>query len=387
MSALQPSVSFDEAARESWDAVVIGAGCAGSIAARELARGGARVVLVDKAKFPRYKVCGCCISAPAQATLEQVGLGGLVESLGAVPAHVFQVGADAQRVSIPLPRYLILSRERLDAALIEAAQSSGALFLQGVTASLDSVDDDMRTVRLSTDDASVCVTTKVVLIADGLGSRLLRATDPFDSVPARHSRIGAGTVCEIAPEWYRSGIIYMTCGAGGYVGASRLEDGRLVVAATYDTRFVKSTGGLAEAASRILSEAGFPEIDGLGDAPWKGTPLLTQRPTAVAAHRAFVIGDAAGYVEPFTGEGMKWAMASGVEVAPIALRAIERYSPLHEAEWARTHRCHVTRRTAMCRVIAGSLRRPRLVKTALQVLALAPAVAAPFVRYLNDAGG
>jgi flavin-dependent dehydrogenase len=68
--------------KSTWEVVVIGAGPAGSIAARECAKQGLRTLLVDKAAFPRPKVCGCCLNANAMATLERLGLGGAVARLG-----------------------------------------------------------------------------------------------------------------------------------------------------------------------------------------------------------------------------------------------------------------------------------------------------------------
>ena len=67
------TVQFDEAVNQTWDVIVVGAGPAGSLTARELARLGRRVLLVDKASFPRPKVCGCCLSGSALAALSVGG--------------------------------------------------------------------------------------------------------------------------------------------------------------------------------------------------------------------------------------------------------------------------------------------------------------------------
>ena len=64
-----------------WEAVVIGAGPAGAVAARELAHQGLSVLLVDKARFPRRKVCGGCLNAAVLMLLEQIGLGDLPRSI------------------------------------------------------------------------------------------------------------------------------------------------------------------------------------------------------------------------------------------------------------------------------------------------------------------
>ena len=92
----RPTVTLDAAASLAWDAVVIGAGPAGSLAARGLAAAGARTLIIDRADFPRWKVCGCCISAEAARTLERCALPTLLDDLGArrvdVLARVGELG-------------------------------------------------------------------------------------------------------------------------------------------------------------------------------------------------------------------------------------------------------------------------------------------------------
>jgi len=95
-----------------------------------------------------------------------------------------------------------------------------------------------------------------------------------------------------------------------------------------------------------------------------------------------VLGDAAGYVEPFTGEGIAWALATGAAVAPLAARAPAGWQPALARQWADVHRRIVGRRF-LCRATAAILRRPRLVRLAIRLLALAPALAAPIVGLLN----
>ena len=123
---------------------------------------------------------------------------------------------------------------------------------------------------------------------------------------------------------------------------------------------VRAAGGPGRAAARLVREAGWPPPDRLDELPWRGTPALTRRPHRVAAERVFVVGDAAGYVEPFTGEGMAWALASGVAVAPLAARAVERWRPELARQWADLHRRVVGRRQVVCRAAAAVLRRPWL---------------------------
>ena len=81
--SLAATCSLADAESRRWDVLVVGAGPAGSIAARQLAAGGSTVLLVDKAEFPRRKVCGCYLNGSAMATLQGVGLGSLCRRLGA----------------------------------------------------------------------------------------------------------------------------------------------------------------------------------------------------------------------------------------------------------------------------------------------------------------
>src|SRR5262249_58903437 len=118
---------------EEWDAVVVGAGPAGSVTARELARGGARVLLVDKATFPRPKVCGCCLNRAALAALRAVGLGHIPARCGAVPLSRVKLAAGRSAADVLLPGGVAVSREAFDAALVAEAVSAGVTFRPGVS--------------------------------------------------------------------------------------------------------------------------------------------------------------------------------------------------------------------------------------------------------------
>jgi flavin-dependent dehydrogenase len=119
------------------------------------------------------------------------------------------------------------------------------------------------------------------------------------------------------------------------------------------------------------------------DLPWRGTPALTRSARRLAAERVFVLGDAAGYIEPFTGEGMAWALTSAAAVAPLAARAAAHWRPTLAREWTACHARIVGGRQFVCRAAATVLRYPRLVRILIGVLARAPVLAVPAVRYLN----
>ena len=355
-----------------WDVVVIGAGPAGAVAARTAARRGLKVLLVDRATFPRRKVCGCCLTRHALSALAAAGLGDLPAKLGAVPLDRVRIAAAGRSAEVRLPGGAALSREAFDAALIAEAEIAGATFRPGTRIQMEPFEAGAASVSLTGG-----LRAKAVLVADGLNGRA-RAEAP---VILEGSRIGAGTVLADAPAGYRAGTIYMATGKGGYVGLVRLEDGRLDVAAALDAGVVREAG-LGSACLRILESSGLPAIPGLAEAAWKGTPPLTRAPMRVAGPRWFAIGDAAGYIEPFTGEGMAWAMASAVAAVPLVERCVAGETDL-EREWVALHRTCVGDRQWACRALAWSLKRPVLCGVAVRGLRMLPALARPVVRSLN----
>jgi len=135
---------------------------------------------------------------------------------------------------------------------------------------------------------------------------------------------------------YQSETIYMACGAGGYVGLVRLEDGRLNIAAAFDSQALRAVGHAGRLATNILREAGLPPVPDILQRAWKGTPRLTRHANLLTAERLFVLGDAASFVEPFTGEGISWALRSAIAVAPLTARAVHDWKPDLEKEWTDT---------------------------------------------------
>ena len=364
----------------AWDVVVIGAGPAGSLASRAAAMAGARVLLVDKAVFPRGKVCGCCVNASALATLAAVGLGHVAEACGARPVREVVLAAGGRTARLRWPGGVSLSRERLDHALVEAATATGVTLRSGVAATLLPVGEshgDVRQVRVGDEVA----TASVVVVADGLQGRSAAEEPGLTPRAAAASRIGLGATLEVNCNAYADGVIHMAVARGGYVGVVRLEDGRLDVAAAVDPTWLAAQASSADAIATLLDEAGMPRVPSLRTARWRGTPRLTRR-RAVAAWRVLVAGDAAGYVEPFTGEGMAWAMATGVAAGRLAGQG---WSPGMAAQWRTMHRRLTARRRVVCRAITLSLRRPRLIGAAVRLLAWRPGLAGPIITGIHGA--
>ena len=383
----QAPMSLAQAAEKTWDGIVIGAGPAGAMAAFELAQRSFHVLLVDKNTFPRAKVCGCCLNGQALGLLQRQGLGDTTCRVGAVPLRHLLLASDGHRVALPLPTGVAISREAFDMSLIGAAVESGVTFLSKTIAIPGNITSAARQVILRSNGYQMEAKARVVLAADGLAGTFsthhlgsMRSTNSMPIV-ARKSRVGAAVIVEGGPAFYQPQTIYMACGSGGYVGLVRLEDGRLNIAAAFDGPALRAAGNPGKLAAMILRHAGLPPV--LDILSWKGTPRLTRRDRCLAAERLFVLGDAASFVEPFTGEGIAWALRSAIAVAPLAAQAIEAWKPGLEKRWTDDFHREVERCQLMCQLAAAVLRHPRLTTWVIQSLGFLPSLSSPILRHLN----
>jgi flavin-dependent dehydrogenase len=237
-------------------------------------------------------------------------------------------------------------------------------------------------IRRGAECASVA--GSVVVAASGLSGGAFSLGGNEESDPSlAAARIGAGATSSNGPAEYGLGVLFMAIAAGGYVGLVRLPDGRLNIAAAFDRDLLSATGGAGKAAAAVLSAAGLPAIDGIESLPWKGTLPLTSKPSARALERVFAIGDAAGYVEPFTGEGISWALTGGLAVTPFVQAAVAAWDGSLMAQWERCYSLVIARSQRTCGLLARLLRRPLVVRSTIALLEQIPAAAAPLVRRIG----
>src|SRR5439155_27148743 len=193
------TVSLEEASVRLWDAVVVGAGPAGALAARELTRRNLAVLLVDRASFPRWKVCGACLSPRALAILADIGLGSLAADHHAVPLTALHLATCRRSATLALSGSVALSRESFDATLVQAAIDAGAAFLPETYATLAGRTDRGRTVFLRQGARERMAGARIIVAADGLAGRFLAGEAGFRTVVIRNSRVGAGAIADPAP--------------------------------------------------------------------------------------------------------------------------------------------------------------------------------------------
>lgn len=370
-----------------WDVAVVGAGPAGAFAARQCARNGLRTLLLDGKRFPRDKICGGCLNPRAVALLRQSGLSHILTQIGGIAVNRWCVVSQRRSLDMDLPEGIAISRRLLDQQLVDAAVAAGVSFLPEATAVVEPHNGDpFRTLSLTQGSASRPVTASLVLIADGLLRSSLKLLPEFSSKISARSRIGAGATIEDSSDSYPSGQITMACSRDGYVGVTRIENRRLNLAAALDPRAVKSSPSIADLARRILEDAGCPVPEALTSSNWHGTPMLTSRPGAIAGERMFLIGDSAGYIEPFTGEGMALAFESASAVIPLIIRGAAQWDSRLVAEWSQRHRSAANRKQWVCHVVAAMLRSPLMMSVAYHGCRLFPAIPRYLISRVCDRG-
>lgn len=370
-----------------WDAIVIGAGPAGAFAAYLLAKECLSVLLVDKCKFPRSKVCGCCINMHAAKILNENSLGHVLAENRAISLEQLNLFDGNTRAKIALPGGYSLSRSQFDNSIVQEATKYGVTFLSETAAHVLDSSQSERLVRLKSASHEARheeteAAAKVVLVADGLSGRSLERHGEFENVVTPQARFGCGTIVASAPDFYEPGHIYMACSPGGYVGLVKLEDNRVDIAAALDKDFARTQAGVAGAAAAILHSCNLPLPIDIVSAPWTGTEPLTRKRRNIAAERLFVIGDACGYAEPFTGEGIAWALKSAAGVQPFALAGVAAWNDKLVDDWQLEHRKLIASRQFRSGAIAQVLRIGVIRQMAMPMISAFPELANSIARLI-----
>lgn len=371
------TLSADAAAGIAWQAIVVGAGPAGAATAWRLAARGIRTLLVDRHAFPRPKVCGCCLSPRAVRELRDLAPDALPAA--AMPLEAVLLAHGLRSATVPLHEGRVISRDRLDPHLIGRAVAAGCHWLPGThVAAVDDTGTSGAVVTATSSGVSLPLRGEIVVVATGVADHVrVGGPEPDGRVPrtiAAASRIGVGGILPATSCDLPAGRLVMAVGRSGYCGLVRLEDGRIDVAAALDRAAVARAGDLGRAVATLLENAvapgacSVPGADAIHAATLHATPPLTRRASLVAgrSRRVFRVGDAAAYVEPFTGEGMGWALAAARVLATALLAAHGLRQP---AEAAARYLAGSSREFAVahvrCRLVATNLRRPTVVAAAI----------------------
>jgi geranylgeranyl reductase family protein len=307
------------------DVAVVGAGPSGSTAAFHLARAGARVVILDRAEFPREKPCGGGVTAraferaPVDITpvVEQVVTKvRLSYKLGKFFDYEYKAGPDAGE---PQTLAYMTQRHRLDEFLLQHACEAGAAFRGG--AIVRGIEMDRDGVRVDVDGEKV--EARVLIGADGANGTVARSvglrpvTDPPVALEAQFPYPAEG----VPGEW--SNLLALELGSmtGGYGWSFPKADHFNVGCGGYHSEGGKLRGHLYELQNHYRFGA-------LATRNMRGHHLPTRDEGApIVRGRTLLVGDAAGLVDPMSGEGIYSAFVSGHLAAARLLRFLDGKDP------------------------------------------------------------
>ena len=380
------------------DVLIVGAGPAGTVAATVLARQGARVRIVDRARFPRDKLCGDTVNPGTLALLRRLDLAERLEGRGLPVAGMIVTGAEGVTVEARYPDGLqgrAMIRRELDWSLLQQATAAGAGF------------ESCTSVRHAIVDGTA-VSGVVVSGGRTMRARVVIAAD------GRHSTLGFGLGLARHPEhprrWavgaYFEGVCFengarlspfgeMHVRRGGYIGVAPVPGGLTNVC------LVRSW----EALDRRETSGGatFRDLEGLVRRELARDPLLRDRfsggrlvtppvvlgPLAVdvkphAISGLLLAGDAAGFIDPMTGDGLRFAVRGGELAAAAALEALANgWTGVH-ARLARERRREFAAKWRFNRTLRTLVSFPAAVRVGEAVALVAPSVLRAVVGRAGD---
>jgi geranylgeranyl diphosphate/geranylgeranyl-bacteriochlorophyllide a reductase len=290
---------------EHFEAIVIGAGPAGAVAAREISRAGGRVALVD-GSHPREKACGGGVTGRALELITAQVAGGR-----AIRTVRFEAGSKAATVDLP-PGYLeVFSREALDRALADEARRAGAV---PITARVTGIE--RRGTRWTVRAAEATMTAPLLLGADGAGGLVRKqVTRPFGRSQlsiAAGSYVEGSEMSEIVVRFVDEPRGYLwSFPRPGHLAVGTCAQADVTSTAEMHAVTDGWLDAYAPAAGRPRRRYAWP-IPSLGAAD-----LDAEQP---AGDGWMLLGDAAGLVDPITREGIYFAVRSGM-LAAAALAA------------------------------------------------------------------
>src|SRR5688500_1270208 len=291
-----------------FDVAIVGGGPAGSSCAAFCSSAGLRTLLLERATFPREKVCGDCVNPACWPILRRLEL---AERLRALPhaklEYVELIGIKGRALRAELPigdtAEIAIKRSLLDDLLLLRARELGATVHENTTVTA-LTPPDPRTQHWSVSAGEQSFRSRVLVAADGRNSTVARLCGLLPR--STKERIALQTHLPL-PAGFGSRVV-LEFRPEGYSGQAPVGGGELNLC------LVSVPGKIS--ALRHWAEARF-EIP--PDHSWRTiTPL--RRPSIPAGQGSlFLVGDAARVVEPFTGEGIYYALASA-ELAAKAIR-------------------------------------------------------------------
>lgn len=336
--------------------IIAGAGPAGATSAAFCAQAGLKALVLEKALFPRDKVCGDCLNPVCWPILERLGLAErLLERPHSQLAEVEFIGLDGRSLSIPLTPSdrgeSAIKRADFDQLLLERARECGAEVRQNCTITKIELGWKIHT------DAAI-FSARVLIAADGRNSTVARLLGLLPA--AKKDRVALQTHVAAPPDFGQRVVLRFL--PEGYCGVASVGAGELNLCLV--SRPAQS------GALKAWAEKNFAiPLDHV----WRSVAPLARRAVAPAHENLFLVGDAARVVEPFTGEGIYYALASG----ELAARHLVQQRSFRE--YRRAHARLYRGRLWVNLIAKQAVLRPQLGSLALGALRFYP----PALRFLT----
>src|SRR6266513_2094161 len=296
---------------ELFDVAVIGGGPAGSVCAAFSAASGLRVVLIEREKFPREKVCGDCLNPECWPILRRLGIDQCVRASphGALDwVEFISVGDRHGRIDLPRGEEaeIAVKRSAFDSVLLERARKLGAEIREAST--LTSIEKSDSAWKLTTTETATAFRARVLVAADGRNSTVARLLGLLPRFAKE--RVALQTHIPL-PSGFGNRVVLQLL-VGGYSGQAPVNDSELNLCLVGKPKSIRAVQAWATQYFNLPSTQS-----------WRTITPLKRSSLPPARENVLFVGDAARVVEPFTGEGIFYALRSG-EVAAAAAKEMVR---------------------------------------------------------------
>lgn len=330
MITIQPIYKFD------CEVLIAGGGPAGSSLAFYLARKGIKVIVLEAQTFPRDKICGDAVSAVALAELNKMGITNLEEFTRSNEINDVALFIEQQKVTVDLSRAehlpfqgRVIPRLQLDNWIYEAAKKAGAVFLEDTRLINYSINDNYVSAEIKQGEHIKKIKAKLIAGADGSNStvaRILNGNKPSEA----YQLLGLRAYYEgVNGPIDRCDIFFTGDNFPGLfwlfpTGPDTANVGSAMIASTLPPN---QTHVKTLLANQIKNNKNFSDRIGNGKIKGKvyGWPLTFQNPKdKIISNRLLLIGDAAGLINPLSGDGIQYALLSASWAADCLYECVAR---------------------------------------------------------------
>ncbi|MEZ5962946.1 MAG: NAD(P)/FAD-dependent oxidoreductase [Planctomycetota bacterium] len=385
--------------RTKFDVVVVGGGPAGSTLAARLGRAGLHTLLLEKKRFPRFKPCGEFMSPECLPILAELGVADDVSLLGAARVggmrlHGYTRTAtgrfcDVGAARAPFAYGWAVRRERFDAVLLRAAAATPDVEVRQATAVVAVRRDAHGAVvglRVADARGEHEIDARMVVGADGLRSRVARELG-VQRPMAWLDKLALTTRYVGVPRQECAQVHFFP---GGYFAATTVDEDVFSLNLVVDrARVGERTGDWNAFLASHLDRAprlaeilqGAQRIDSV-----RGCGPLAMATTAQTFDGAALVGDACGYVDPVTGEGIFFALRGAQLLAPVLIEALADGDLRRRAlsPYVSARRREFGPRLRLAKLLQRGLRHPRVVDRVLALLSARPRLADLLVSVTGD---